>query len=54
MPPYPDRAAIEMVIREELIPNDPRASEVPPEAYYDDRFVRELDESGFIRGLTGQ
>ena len=31
LPPYPDRAALEMVIREELIPNSPRASEVPPE-----------------------
>jgi NitT/TauT family transport system substrate-binding protein len=54
MPPYPDRAALEMVIAEELVPANPRASEVPPEAYYDDRFVRELDESGFIRNLTGR
>jgi NitT/TauT family transport system substrate-binding protein len=54
MPPYPDRAALEMVIQEELIPANPRAAEVPPEAYYDDRFVRALDESGFIRDLTSR
>ncbi len=54
MPPYPDRAAIETVVREELLAVNPRAAEVPPEAYYDDRFVRELDESGFIRALTGR
>jgi hypothetical protein len=37
---------------EELIPNSPRASEVPVEAYHDDRFVRELNESGFVRAFT--
>lgn len=53
VPPYPDVAAMEVVVREELVPTNPRAREVPLETYYDDRFVRELDESGFIRQLAG-
>ena len=53
MPPYPDRVAMETVIREELIAANPKARDVPADAYYDDRFVRELDESGFVRQITG-
>ena len=30
---------------------NPRARELPLEAFYDDRFVRELDQSGFVQGL---
>ena len=54
LPPYPERAAMEAAVREELAAVNPRAREVPPEAYYDDRFVRELDESGFVRALGGR
>ena len=54
MPPYPDRAAMETVVREELLATNPRARDVPLDSYYDDRFVRELDESGFVRAVTGQ
>jgi ABC-type nitrate/sulfonate/bicarbonate transport system substrate-binding protein len=54
MPPLPDRAALEMVVREELLLTSPRAAEVPIEAYYDDRFVRELVDSGFVSALTGR
>ncbi len=54
VPPYPDPAAMEVVIREELMASNPRARDVPPQAYYDDRFVRELDESSFVRQLEGR
>jgi ABC-type nitrate/sulfonate/bicarbonate transport system substrate-binding protein len=54
MPPYPDRAAVEVVIQEALIPTDPNARQIPPEAYYDDHFVREMEASGFIRQVTGR
>ena len=52
MPPYPDRAALEMVVREELLLTSPKAADVPIEAYYDDHFVQQLVDSGFVRGLT--
>jgi len=50
--PYPDPAAMQAAVDEELAAINPRAREVPPQAYYDDRFVRELDESGFVRQLA--
>ncbi len=54
MPPYPEREAMEAVVREELGNMNPRAREVPPQDFYDDRLLRELDDSGFIRQLTGR
>jgi NitT/TauT family transport system substrate-binding protein len=54
MPPYPDLAGMETVIREVLVPSSPRAQEIPPQSYYDDRFVRELVDSGFIRQVEGR
>jgi NitT/TauT family transport system substrate-binding protein len=54
LPPYPDPAAMEVVVREELAAINPKAWEVPPQAFYDDRFVRALDESGFVRALAGR
>jgi hypothetical protein len=51
LPPYPDLTAMETVVVEDLIPNNPRARDVPPRDYFDDRFVRELEESGFVRQL---
>jgi NitT/TauT family transport system substrate-binding protein len=51
LPPYPDVTAMEAVVQEELAATNPKAAEIPPTAYFDDRFVRELDESGFVRGL---
>jgi len=53
-PPYPQRAAMEAVVREELAPTNPRALEIPPQDFYYDRFLRELDESGFVRQLSGR
>jgi hypothetical protein len=40
------------VIREALIPQNSKARDIPPEAYYDDRFVRELIDNGFVASLT--
>jgi NitT/TauT family transport system substrate-binding protein len=54
LPPYPQRAAMEAAVSEELAATSPRALEIPPQEFYDDRFVRELDESGFVRGLGGR
>jgi NitT/TauT family transport system substrate-binding protein len=49
--PYPDGPSIQGVL-DELAAENPRALEVKPSDFYDDRFIRELDESGYIRGLT--
>jgi NitT/TauT family transport system substrate-binding protein len=48
--PYPDAPGIQGVL-DELAAENPRALEVSPRDFYDDRFVRELEESGYIRGL---
>jgi len=54
LPPRPEAAAMETVVQEELAAINPKANDVPPEAYYDDRFVRELEDSGFVRQLESQ
>jgi NitT/TauT family transport system substrate-binding protein len=54
LPPRPEAAAMELVVQEELAAINPKALGVPPEAYYDDRFVRELADSGFVRQLEGR
>jgi NitT/TauT family transport system substrate-binding protein len=48
--PYPDERSIQGVL-DELALEIPRAREVSPRDFFDDRFVRELDESGYIRSL---
>ena len=48
--PYPDERSIQGVL-DELAVENPRAREANPRDFYDDRFVRELDESGYIRAL---
>jgi len=53
-PPYPNRASFELVVQEDLAPTNPRAREIPVESYYDDRFLRELDQAGFLRELDGR
>jgi ABC-type nitrate/sulfonate/bicarbonate transport system substrate-binding protein len=52
LPPYPDVKALETVVAEELVNTSPRAHDVPLDAFYDDRFVRELDQSGFVQALA--
>ena len=49
--PLPDEASIQAVL-DELASEIPRAREANPRDFFDDRFVRELDESGFIRAQT--
>jgi len=48
--PLPTRAAIESAI--ELVAlTDPAARGADPARFYDPRFVKELEDSGFIQGL---
>jgi NitT/TauT family transport system substrate-binding protein len=49
--PYPDEQSIQGVL-DELALEIPRAREVSPRDFFDDHFIRELDESGYIRSLT--
>ncbi|MBX5489744.1 MAG: ABC transporter substrate-binding protein [Chloroflexi bacterium] len=50
--PYPSEAALQGVL--DLVARErPEAHAADPRAFYDDRLVRELDQSGFIRGLRG-
>jgi NitT/TauT family transport system substrate-binding protein len=48
--PYPDERSIQGVL-DELAAENPRAAEAKPGDFFDDRLVRELDASGYIRGL---
>jgi ABC-type nitrate/sulfonate/bicarbonate transport system substrate-binding protein len=54
IPPYPSPAAFEVAVQEDLAPTNPRALEVPISAYYDDRFVRDLEQGGFFRELDAR
>jgi hypothetical protein len=51
--PYPRAGGIQTVL-ETLAPTNPRASGANPRDFYDDRFIRELEEAGFFRQLYGQ
>jgi ABC-type nitrate/sulfonate/bicarbonate transport system substrate-binding protein len=48
--PYPSREGVHLAL-EELAPKNPRAAAAKPEQFFDDRFVRELDRSGYIDTL---
>lgn len=48
--PYPTTGGIRFVL-EQIAARDPRAKNVNPEAFMDLRFVKQLDESGFIKRL---
>jgi ABC-type nitrate/sulfonate/bicarbonate transport system substrate-binding protein len=52
--PFPNPAAFELVVNEDLAQTNPRARDLPIQDYYDDRFVRELDQSGFLRDLSAR
>lgn len=54
IPPTPDPVAMMTVVEEEVVPTNPKARDVPPTTFYDDRFTRELETSGFLRQLGGQ
>lgn len=48
--PYPTIGGIRFVL-EQIAVRDPRAKGVNPESFMDLRFVKQLEDSGFIRGL---
>jgi ABC-type nitrate/sulfonate/bicarbonate transport system substrate-binding protein len=52
LPPYPDREAMAAVVREELGNTNPRAYDVPPEDFYDDRPLRDLEQNGFLQQVA--
>jgi ABC-type nitrate/sulfonate/bicarbonate transport system substrate-binding protein len=49
--PYPTREGITEILRDS---KNPKAKERKPEDFIDDSLVRELDQSGFYRQLSGQ
>jgi len=50
--PYPRPGGIQTVL-DTLVSTNPRAATAKPEEFMDDRFIRELDESGFYKALYG-
>jgi ABC-type nitrate/sulfonate/bicarbonate transport system substrate-binding protein len=54
IPPYPNPAAFEVVVQEDLVPSNPRARDVPIQSYYDDTFLRDLEQTGFFRELDAR
>jgi len=48
--PYNTREGVEEVLTQAAARN-PKAKEAKPEAFYDDRFVKELDNQGFYKQL---
>jgi NitT/TauT family transport system substrate-binding protein len=48
--PYPTAGGIRFVL-EQVAARDPRAKNFPPETFMDLRFVKQLEDSGFIKGL---
>jgi ABC-type nitrate/sulfonate/bicarbonate transport system substrate-binding protein len=51
--PYPRPAGIQTVL-DTLVSTNPRAATARPEQFYTDRFIRELDESGYFKTLYGE
>ncbi len=51
--PYPDDRTIQGVLNE-LAGEIPRAREASPRAFYDDQFIRELDQSGFFQASVAR
>ncbi|HEX9444919.1 MAG TPA: ABC transporter substrate-binding protein [Candidatus Binatia bacterium] len=48
--PYPTAGGIAFVL-DQIAPRDPRAKNVAPEALMDTRFVKQLEDGGFIKAL---
>lgn len=48
--PYNTREGIQEVLNQAAVRN-PKAKEAKPEAFYDDRYVKELDDQGFYKKL---
>jgi NitT/TauT family transport system substrate-binding protein len=53
-PPFPERAAMEAVVREELAHVNPRARDIPREDFYDDRILRDLEREGFFTQVVSR
>jgi len=51
--PYPSAAAIQGAL-DAAAEDKPEAKQAKPESFYDDSLVRELDQNGFIRGVSGR
>jgi NitT/TauT family transport system substrate-binding protein len=51
--PYPRAGGVQTVL-DTLVSTNPRAATAKPEEFMDDRFIRELDESGFYKSLYGE
>jgi ABC-type nitrate/sulfonate/bicarbonate transport system substrate-binding protein len=51
--PYPRAAGIQTVL-DTLAATNPRAASASPQDFYDDRFIRELDNAGVFRQLYGE
>lgn len=51
--PYPTADGIRLAL-EQIAATDPRAKNAKPEDFMDVRFIRQLDESGFIKNLYSQ
>ena len=51
--PYLVEAALLSVLRE-LATEDPQAATARPDQFYDNRFLREAEDSGFVRQLYGR
>jgi ABC-type nitrate/sulfonate/bicarbonate transport system substrate-binding protein len=48
--PYNTREGIQEVL-DQIAPRNPKAKTAKPEEFYDDRFVKELDNQGFYKQL---
>ncbi len=51
--PYPSLKGVQTIL-DDLAPKDPKAAESKPEQFVESRFIRELEEAGFIKTLYGR
>jgi len=51
--PYNTREGIQEILNQLSVTN-PKAKTARPEAFYDDRFVKELETAGFYKQLWGK
>ena len=51
--PYNTREGIQEILNQLSLTN-PKAKSAKPESFYDDRFVKELEASGFYKQLWGR
>lgn len=51
--PYNTRQGVQEVLNQ-IAPRNPKARTASPESFYDDRFVKELETSGFYKQLWGK